>query len=121
MWSASWPRLEVEEGVVSNYRDEKLHQPPLQIYSPPPILHPFRKGLLRTLLDICTIKRQMQIGPWGLIIDEVSVSVYREDQTIDCRSAAGSFASYRGEHLQYKMPGFWGFYYPLTVGEGIPK
>ena len=51
----------------------------------------------------------MQIDPWGLIIDEVSVSVYREDQTIDCRSAAGSFASYRGEHLQYKLPDFGDF------------
>lgn len=35
----------------------------------------------------------------GLITDEVGVSVYWEDQTtIDCRSAAGSSASYRGAH-----------------------
>ena len=107
-------------GVVSNYLDEKLHQPPITDIQP---YHrhytPFRTGFLRIPEDVQEkTKVQIEIEQWvgGLITDEVGVSVYWEDlvsvyweglvsvywedQTaIDCRSAAGSpSSSYRGAH-----------------------
>ena len=95
-------------GVVSNYLDEKLHQPPITDIQP---YHrhytTFRTGFLWIPEDVQEkTKVQIEIEQWvgGLITDEVGVSVYWEDQTaIDCRSAAGSpSSSYGGAHPRSK-------------------
>ena len=119
MWKGSWPRLEVVVvvvGVVSNYLDEKLHQPPITDIQLPAPLNPLHIWLTRYSEGYDTVRRGTQTLLYfpDLIRDEVCVSVCplclcvcvcvsvrplaAQDETIDCRTAAGFSVSYRGAH-----------------------